>query len=357
MDNNWFKRIALLFSLTLLSACSEEAPVGERVTTTVSLFEVQQPVDTQYRHFKGTVVPADLTALSFRIQGELQNILVKSGQHVHRGELLAQMDDSKLRQQLADAQAQYQLALKQEQRGQELRDKQMISASELDELSANRKIAHVAYRVAENNLAYSQLIAPFDGFISAIPKETYESVAPGETVLTLYRDDVVRIRVGVSDSVLAMINPAIDRHAYQIKTTFFGDDREFTVNYYEHSSEPVEGGNAFALWLEMPQAEPPILPGSSANLDVDMLAVGLSQLQGYLVPMTAIDAGVQPGEFFVWRYSDGVVHRQPVDIIQVNSRGVIISHGLRQGDKVVVSKLKKLREDAAVTIVGKESML
>lgn len=354
MANKLFKYAALPLSVALLAGCGQDTVVRERAQTMVSTYEVQKPIQNQYRNFKGTVAPADITSLSFRIEGELQGIVVKTGQHVHKGDLLAQLDDSKLRQQLADAQAQYELAVKQQSRGQDLRKKKMISPSELDELTANRKIAQVAYEVAKNNLEYSRLVAPFDGFVSEIPKESYESVNPGETVLSVYRDDVVRVRVGVSDIVLATIDPDDDTREYAIPTRFSGDERQFAVNYYEHSSEPVSGGNAFELWLEMPQVEPPILPGTTANLDVDMLAAGLSYTQGYSVPMTAIDAGDKHGEFYIWKYRDGTVHKQGVEIVKVTSEGAIISKGVQSGEQLVNSNLKKLRDKAMVTIVGKE---
>ncbi|WP_375748185.1 efflux RND transporter periplasmic adaptor subunit [Vibrio sp. HN007] len=348
-------KFALLpLAVATLIGCGEEVIERERAPLTVSTFEVQKPLENQYRNFKGTVMPADLTPISFRIEGELESILVKTGQKVKKGELLAKLDDSKLKQQLADSQAQYELAVKQHSRGKDLIKRKMISQSELDELTANRRIAEVNFKVASNNLEYTRLTAPFDGFVSEVPKESFESVTPGETVLNVYRGDVVRVRISISDVVLAAINPDDETREYQIPTRYSGDERDFILKYYEHSSEPSEGSNAFEFWLEMPQVSPPILPGSTANLDVDMLEAGLAVVQGYEVPMTAIDAGEKPGEFFIWKYVDGVVHKQNVDVIKVHSSGAVISQGVKQGDQLVSSSLNKLRNEASVVVVGEE---
>ena len=67
-----------------------------------------------------------------------------------------------------------------------------------------------------------------------------------------------------------------------------------------------------AVWFEMPQRDPAILPGTSVSLRVDMAEAGLSSLQGYQLPMTAIQAGREAGQFFVWKIEDNQVHRVEV---------------------------------------------
>ncbi|WP_413699426.1 efflux RND transporter periplasmic adaptor subunit [Psychromonas sp. KJ10-10] len=351
-------KLALLPLLVLLlSSCQETDQKIVKPELIFSGFTVQNSVENQYRNFKGAVIPADLTPLAFRIEGELTEVVVSAGQKVKKGQLLAQLDDSRLQQQLIDAKAQYELAVKQQQRGQTLSAQNMISGSELDELTANRRIAEVRHKSSANQLNYSKLYAPFDGYISDIPKKNHESVNPGETIVSIYRDDIVQIRIGVSDVVLAMINPTAKTKQYDIRTTFAGESRSFMINYQEHTSEPIEGGNAFEIILEMPQVTPAILPGSTANLDVDMAQAGLTPVTGYQIPMTAIDAGDKHGEFFIWKYIEGKAYKQAVEITEINQDGAVIIKGLTKGDTIIKSNLKKLRHEAPVTIAVEDNQL
>ncbi len=345
------KRITLLaVVLGLIQGCMQEIEIKERNALTVSSVPITKQIDNQYRNFKGQVMPADLTPLSFRIEGELEAILVRAGQKVKKGELLAKLDSGKLRQQYTDAQVQYELAMKQHSRSSDLLKRKMVSQSEYDELTSNLRLAEVNYLAAKNNLEYTRLVAPYDGYISEVPKKSFESVSPGETILSVYRGDIVRVRIAISDSVLAMINPDSNTKNYPVKTTFSGDDGQYTLYYYEHSSEPAEGSTAYELWLEMPQVTPAILPGTSANLEVDLVAAGLGVLRGYQVPMTALDAGNKGGEFFVWKVTEGKVNKVPVDIVQVNSEGAIVTNGVKNGDVIVNSNLRKLRDNAVVVL-------
>ena len=349
------KKYALLILFTgILVGCQNDAEIKQRKPLMVETFAVQKPIETQYRNFKGTVVTADLTPLSFRLGGELNEILVRNGQHVKHGQLLAHLDDSKLLQQLSDAQAQYSLATKQQQRAQDLIQKKMISQSELDELTTNKRMTKVNLTVAKNKLKYAKLVAPFSGYITNVPKKSFESVNPGETILSLYRDDVVRVRISISSSVLAAINPDIRDDSYKVETVFSGSDNVYGVTYYQHSSEPAQGENAFELYLQMPQTQPAILPGTSASLNVDMVEAGLNIMTGYIVPMTVLDAGNKKGEFYIWKYIDGKVHKQSVDIIEIKKEGAIISKGLHSGDILVNSNLRRLRDNTSVATVKKD---
>lgn len=348
-----YKIVGLLLVLVALQGCQGESEVKQRQPLAVSTLDVKAAISNQYRNFKGTVAPADLTPLSFRVEGKLDAITVREGQKVKKGELLAKLDASKLRQQLADSQAQYELAIKQHSRGKDLLKKKMVSQSEYDELTANKRIAVVNFQIAKNNLEYTRLVAPFDGYISEVPKKSYENASPGEEILSIYRGDVVRIKIAISDSVLSTINPDQETRNYSVKTRFIGDKREFSSLYYQHSSEPVLGSNAFELWLEMPQVDPAILPGTSASLDVDLVGAGMQIIQGFNIPMTALDAGSKDNEFFVWKLKKNSVHKQAVDVVQISSEGVIVSNGISSGDLLVNSNLRKMREGAAVAIANK----
>jgi RND family efflux transporter MFP subunit len=356
MSSNRVKHYAaMVLFLGIVQGCQQDAEIMPSRTLEVATYVVEQPVESQYRSFKGTVVAADLTPLAFRVEGKLEAIPVRTGQRVEKGELLARLDDSKLRQQMADAQARYELALRQLQRGQTLFERSMLSHSELDELTANKRIAEVKFKVANNNLKYTRLEAPFSGYISEIAKESYENVNPGEVIVSLYRDDVVRVRVHVSDTVMASIDPDARERNYRIKTTFSGDENIHYLQYYEHSSEPVDDGSSFEFLMQMPQTELPILPGTSASLNVDLREAGLSTVAGYVVPMTALDTGDKPGEFNIWKLRNNQVEKVAVNVLQVTREGAIVDKGVRLGDVLVNSALSRMRESIVVSTAEKGS--
>ncbi|MDO6499062.1 efflux RND transporter periplasmic adaptor subunit [Photobacterium sanguinicancri] len=341
----------IALSMLFLQGCQEPPVVAEQKALAVSTLTVSDPVESQYRIFNGQVEAAENTPLSFRVEGELKSVLVNTGHTVKKGQLLAELDASKFEQKQRDASVQYALASKQLERGRELFSKKMISKAEFDELNANQRLTKVALDSANARLNYTRLTAPFDGMVSSTTKESFEAVSPGEAVLSLYQNNKVYINIPVSDNVIAMINPAENNTAYQPMAQFGSDKHAFPVRYFKHNSELEPQTQTYRVWFEMSQQTPAILPGTSVALRVNMAEAGLSTLQGYQLPMIALQAGNRKGQFFVWKQRDGLAHKVEVGVEQVNNQGVIASSGVEFGDVLITSSLRKLREGMPTSTV------
>ncbi|MDF5010236.1 efflux RND transporter periplasmic adaptor subunit, partial [Vibrio parahaemolyticus] len=176
-------------------------------------------------------------------------VLVKAGDVVKQGQMIAKLDDSKEKQAVNDAEAQYTLAIRQLKRGEDLHARQMISKAELDELTANKELAEATFYNATNQLNYTRLFAPFAGKVSDVFKERFERVAIGEPVLNLYQNDLVYVRIELSDNVLAMVDPNSDSMSYKPRATFSGIDGRFALDYLEHTSEPNAETQTYEMYL------------------------------------------------------------------------------------------------------------
>ncbi|USD42749.1 efflux RND transporter periplasmic adaptor subunit [Vibrio sp. SCSIO 43135] len=352
MKRNVISKLALAglaaVTLTSIQGCEQQTEHRPRPELQVNTVTLAQPIVSQYRSFNGQVVPAELTPLSFRLDGEISGILVQEGDRVKKGEVVAILDDSKQKQTLFDAQAKMELALKQFQRGKDLFSNKMISKAEHDELTANFKLAQANLGLAKSQIEYTRLRSPAAGTVAGVDKKRFENTSPGESVLSIYQDDQVYVRISLSDSVIAMLNPNRNAKKYQPSATFSGHEGSYTLNYLEHTSELHPQSQTYEFWLSMPQVEPEILPGTSVNVTVDMVAAGLSTVQGFEVPMTAIDSGLERKEFFVWKLQEGVATRAPVEVEQINSEGAVVASGVQSGDVLINSNLRKLREGMAV---------
>ncbi|KJY83974.1 membrane protein [Vibrio galatheae] len=331
-------------STLAIVACTPDNAHRETNPIMVDTYLVAAAAESQFRSFNGQVMPAELTPLSFRLDGKLTSILVREGDNVTKGQVIATLDDSKAKQNLIDAQAKYELALKQVQRGRELRSSKMISRAELDELTANIQFAEANLGSAKARMNYVRLRAPFDGVISSVDKKKFENVSPAEQVVSIYQGNQVYVKIEVSDSVLAMLNLAKVGQNYQPVASFSGHSGSYPVAYYEHNSELHPQSQTYEVWLRMPQSQPPIVPGTSAKVSVDLVKAGLNTFQAYQVPMTAIDAGLHSQEFYVWKLEQGHAHRCSVVVDQITGNGALVGTGIEKGDVLINSNLRKLRD-------------
>ena len=341
---NLSKLSVVVASALLLQACNSEIEHREQPSLLVSTFEVGAPLTDQFRSFNGQVMPAELTPLSFKLAGEIQQVTVEAGDVVEKGQLLATLDNATYIQELTDAKSQFELASKQLARGNEMFSSKMLSQSEHDQLTANYKLASANLASAERKLSYTKLLAPFSGTVSTVDKQRFENVTPGETLLSLYQNDKVYVRIQVSDSILASTSPDMRSNSYRPKATFGGHKGEYPLTYLEHTSELHPQSRTYEFWMQMKQPESEILPGTSATVNFDMANAGLNVVQGYQLPMTTLAACVEANQFCVWKIENGQAFKSEVEVEKISGQGALISHGVERGDVLINSSLEKLRE-------------
>ena len=228
---------AATLSLSLLTACSQ--PVEEQVEAVrpVRLFEVVDRQSQNLREFPAIVAASEEASISFRIPGELLEFPATSATIVEKGQLLARLDDRDIRNEVAAAQADYDLAESDFRRIQSLRDKQMVSQSDFDNASTRLKASRVSLQLAQDRLADTVLTAPFSGRIAQTLVENYQSVQAQQPVLYLQDHATLDISIQVPESILTQTHEDQVDTTYQPVVTFTGKpDSEYKASYKEHAT-------------------------------------------------------------------------------------------------------------------------
>lgn len=347
--------LTLLLSLCwLLLACSEQEQSQPQTQLTVTHQVLASPVTAQYRDFIGQVVPAELTPLSFRIAGEISQVFIKPGEPVTKGQVLVKLDARKAEQKLAETQSKHVLAKRQMARAQGLVNQQLISQAELDELIANVKLAQINQQLAEAQLKYSVIRAPFTGLVSEVNKENFENIAPGEPVIKLYQNDKIYIKIQLPDVILARFNPEKKATDYRPEVLFAHSTTPQEVSLLEHTMQLTPQTQAFEAWFVMPQTVPATLPGTTATVHIDLIKAGISGELGFQVPMNALDPGNTAKQFYLWKIIDKHLKKQEVDVMQMSTQGALVLNGLKEGDVIATSHLNQLREGMQVNSTTQE---
>jgi len=332
---------ACLLPPLLLAACEQGTP-SPAPRLTVEVWEVGTSVAAARQQYLGRVVPADLTRVAFRIAGDITYLPVQAGQDVVAGQVIAKLDDSIQQQVLADASAQYELSRKQLERADNLFRRGSLTPAQRDELQAGFRLAAANLDLARARLAYTVVKAPFDGAIAGVEKELFESVTPGETVVTLFRNDRTDVLIELPDSFPAQIHRATDPDAFHPRATFSGSSVVYPLRYLKSSMARDPGTQAFQVWLTLEDPSANFPPGLPVTVSVDLQQAGFRVDSGLVVPLTALEAGATPDTFRIWRFRDGTVEPVAVNIGRLTEQGVLVTGGLTGGDLVVTSGLSRL---------------
>ena len=172
--------------------------------------------------FTGATQPIDQTVVKARVSGRLAEVLVREGDKVTKGQLLARFETTELqakvneRQSALDAaRADARWTSRDRADKEQLASRNIVSQSAADQArsTAESKISMVAVseaqlEVARKNLADAEVVAPFDGVVGERIANQGESLPMDGKILALLDTsrveisaqmpaaDVVRLRIG-----------------------------------------------------------------------------------------------------------------------------------------------------------------
>ena len=198
------------------------------------------------------------------------------------------LDPSDFRNQLADRQAQYDLAESQYQRGISLRDRGVISEAQFDEIEAKRRQAQAALSLARDNVNYTRLKAPYGGTVARTEVENYQFVQAKQPILYLQGDKNIDIEFAVSERFLANLKK--DGEDYQPELRFEGaPDKVFKASYKEHEASADDRTQTYIITLTMPNPEGIlVLPGMSVDVAIDLSKIMRKATAWPQVPVEAV---------------------------------------------------------------------
>ncbi len=148
----------------------------------------------------GLSEPATDTTLAFPTAGVLGKILVKDGQEVKVGDLLATLDEEQEKLEVERRSLVMEAAKKDYERTKQVFENgKSVSRDELEQKEANFKVAEVEHRIAKASLARRQLVAGVAGVIT-----DHFDLEPGELVQA-------------NAPVIRLVNPKLCRFTCHVK--------------------------------------------------------------------------------------------------------------------------------------------
>lgn len=361
--------VALIAATTILAGCGEvnntqggnQAPLV--VTQDVIIIDYQPS-----KSYIGRIEAVEDTNITAQISGYLKARHFEEGQMVEKGQLLYSIEPSSFEAQVASAKAtlaQAKASLKKaeldHQRGTNLLPRGSISQSEFDALTAallgaraELEAANAQLKLAEVNLSYTQIRAPFSGRISDTKVSTGDLVSPSSGVLTtLVSLDPVHTSFSVSERErLAM---GMDK----VKGDGSAESRSVEVQlelengeFFEHLGQLDFLGNridtktgTIAMRAIVTNPDQKLLPGQHIKVNLR----DKNARDAIVVPRRAVQTDLE-GNFVMVTTEGNIAERRNVELGAQVEQGIIIRKGLEQNDSVITQGLQRVRNGIEVNI-------
>jgi RND family efflux transporter MFP subunit len=348
-----------IFAFASLSACGEQNSFVPPPPPKVDVGVPVQRAVTRYLETTGNTAPIKTVDLVARVQGFLQSINYVDGAFVKEGTTLFTIEPETYKLKLDQAQAAEagaQATLKQAEldfkRQQDLVAKQAVSQATLDTSTSTRDNAEASLqqaqantKIAAVNFSYTNVVAPFDGIVSAhlisvgelvgvsspTPLANIVALDPIYVNFNVSEQDVLRIRAdaakrGITTAELRQLPIEIGLQTEE------GYPHKGKLDYVAPTINQSTGTLPVRGILSNPDRV--LLPGYYVRVRVPYE----QQQNSLLVPDVALGSD-QSGRYLLVVNSDNVVEQRKVQTGQREGELRVIESGLKADDRVVIAGL------------------
>lgn len=150
-----------------------------------------------FLQFPGKVKAAQDISLAFRVSGTISKIHVKDGTRVQEGQLLAELDPTDYQVQLDATEAEYQQIKAEAERVMALYKDNGTTPNANDKAVYGLKQITAKYKHHKDQLAYTRLYAPFNGYVQKRLFEAHETIGAGMPVLSMISSGTPEVEINL----------------------------------------------------------------------------------------------------------------------------------------------------------------
>ncbi|WAC43949.1 efflux RND transporter periplasmic adaptor subunit [Pseudomonas sp. SL4(2022)] len=190
--------VFLVCSLVSVQAHANEGPLVEAVNVERRL--VRDELVTF-----GSLRPDESVMIRPEIAGRVAQLHFREGQRVDAGVLLVSLDDAITRAELAQAQANLNLAEKNFQRAQMLFKRGASNAQALDEASAQQQASRASLALSQARLDKTRIVAPYDGVLGLRAVSPGDYLSEGQDIVNLEVLDPLKVDFRIPQKAVSQI--------------------------------------------------------------------------------------------------------------------------------------------------------
>ena len=296
----------------------------------------------------GTIEPSDVVYLYARAAGDVTSVLVKAGDTVEAGQLLAVIDTKQVESAenaMESARLSYESAQSTLSRQELLYAGGDISEQEYEQYQNQAESSRLAYESAkmsyENQVEYSNITAPVSGVIESCSIEAFDHISANDQLCVISGEGAQTLKFKVTERIAGNLTAGDELRVEKDGETYSGSITEvsgmadastglFEVKGSINGADSVASGSVVKIYLVSDRAE---------NV--------------MTVPVDAVyfDGGVGN----VYLYQDGTVHKQQVEVGIFDSSLAEIQSGLTESDLVISTWSSELYEGSTVKLKNEKT--
>lgn len=362
--------VALLVALAAVALWYVMKPVtakpGAPVAVPVRVVSVVQKDVPRFASGIGTVLSLHSVVIRPQIDGILTQLLVKEGQQVKKGELLATIDDRSIRASLDQARAQLgesqaQLAVAQVN----LKRYKLLSVDDgvskqtydqqqalVNQLKATAQGNQAAIDAAQVQLSYTRIRSPVTGRVGIrnVDEGNFLRTSDTEGLFTVTQIDPIAVEFALPQQMLPTLQRLMAAPEQALVQAYIGADGtsgemlgEGRLSLIDNQINANTG--TLRAKAEFSNAAQRLWPGQLVTLKIQTAL----DKDALVVPPTVVQRGLE--QPFVYRITGDRVESVPVVMVYQDSDLHIIK-GVNAGDQLVSDGQSRLKPGSRIQVLG-----
>ncbi|NLE63729.1 MAG: efflux RND transporter periplasmic adaptor subunit, partial [Bacteroidales bacterium] len=297
--------------------------------------------DTLYQNYIGKIEEEFSSSLSFFVPGNVEQVYVKEGQYVDKGQMLASLNRENLQSTNDAAMAMLKQAEDAYHRMEQLHKNGSVTELQWMDMLTQLEKAKSSANIASKNLSAADLHAPFAGIIGKRNIEKGMYVMPTMEALSLLSNKNVNIKVAIPENIISSIYSgqkakirvaALNNRLYEGRV----EKKGIVANPLSHSYEVI---------IPVSNADKQLMPCMICNVSI----LAKDSIPYIVLPLQAVKLS-QTGKHYVWLAKDSTAHKQYVATGPLQKNGIVILDGLQLNDRVIVKGQQKVSEGSKINI-------
>jgi len=316
---------------------------AELKMTDVLVTEVNPVEFNHYLEVQGKVDGEDNIAVSAQMAGVITSVQVKEGDAVRKGQVMAKIDNSVLRQQIESVKTQLSFATSLYNKQKALWDQHI--GSEVQYLSAknNKESLEANLATLNDQLEMSRIKSPINGTVEEVNLKVGQMASPGLPAIRVVNFSSVKILAEISEAYASKIKVG---NNVIVSFPDFDADINGKIHFTSKYINPVN--RTFLTEIR--------LGSSKVEYRANMMAVvkinDYTNPSAFVVPVSLVRESSSGKYIYVAKEEKGklVSRRQMVTVGNTYNGMAEITKGIAQGDKVITTGYNSLMDGQLIKV-------
>lgn len=317
--------------------------------TLVSNYEIKEKVFNSYMEAQANLKTRKNVLILPEFQGTLEKIFVYEGQYVKKGKLLAEINDSGLKEQLDQLTIQANFAKENFERTERLWNNNIGSEIQFLKSKTDFESSQKMVEQMKDRLAKTKIYAPFDGEVDEIISNQGSNLIPGVSqILRLVNLDKIYAEASVSEKYISFIEEGTEAI---VQIPLLGKEIKSQIIQTGNFINP--SNRTFRVEVPVENIDKKIKQNLDAKIKINIY----SKDDAVVIPLRIVREDAS-GENFVYVMNQDVkegvyiTSKTFISLGNKNNTDVEVTEGLKIGDMLVLEGASIVEDSQRVKLIN-----